>query len=211
MKADAVGQIEQSVALHSRKLDAPVCACHLIAWCLGSGRVSSAEQRALARRHLCCGGGDHRDVGHPRRRASRSAQARPSPLRGNHSVGRAAPPPGLLVGYASATIIYGRAIQPIAWVWPLTTVLFAMQAYYALGRGLVTPLFGVPAAVYNTVVAVVACTRYAISHGIVPRLWSRAFSRSGERARTFSARPRCGALRTFSSPCFHHRFLRDGG
>jgi hypothetical protein len=84
--------------------------------------------------------------------------------------------PALLIGYASATIIYGRAIQPIAWVWPLTTVLFVMQAYYALGRGLVTPLFGVPAAVYNTIVAVVACTRFAISHGAAPPEFGLALS-----------------------------------
>ncbi len=84
--------------------------------------------------------------------------------------------PGLLIGYASATIIYGRAIQPIAWVWPLTTVLFAMQAYYALGRGLVTPLFGVPAAAYNTIVTVVACTRFAISRGAVPPDFGLALS-----------------------------------
>ncbi len=76
--------------------------------------------------------------------------------------------PALLVAYASASILYGRAIQPIAWIWPLTTVLFALQALYALSRRLVTPLFGVPVAVYNTIVAIVAMSRYAISRGLVP-------------------------------------------
>jgi hypothetical protein len=84
--------------------------------------------------------------------------------------------PGLIVAYASASILYGRAIQPIAWVWPLTTVLFALQAVYALSRRLVTPLFGVPVAVYNTIVAIVALTRYAMSHGAVPPDFGLALS-----------------------------------
>jgi hypothetical protein len=84
--------------------------------------------------------------------------------------------PGLLIGYAASTILYGRAIQPISWVWPFTTLLFALQAFYALGRRLVTPLFGVPVAVYNTIIAVVACTRYAITHGAVPPDFGLALS-----------------------------------
>ena len=64
--------------------------------------------------------------------------------------------PALLIAYASASILYGRGIQPVAWVWPFTTVLFALQATYALSRRLVTPLFGVPIFVYNLIIAIVA-------------------------------------------------------
>ncbi len=76
--------------------------------------------------------------------------------------------PGLLVAFAAASTLYGRAIQPIAWIWPLTTVLFAIQGIYALSRRLVTPLFGVPVAVYNTIIAIVALSRFAIARGLVP-------------------------------------------
>src|SRR5512141_520927 len=76
--------------------------------------------------------------------------------------------PSLLVAYAAASTLYGRAIQPISWIWPLTTVLFAIQAIYALSRRLVTPLFGVPVAVYNTIIAIVALSRYGIARGAVP-------------------------------------------
>jgi hypothetical protein len=76
--------------------------------------------------------------------------------------------PGLLAAYATASILYGRAIQPIAWIWPLTTILFAVQAIYALSRRLVTPLFGVPVAIYNTIIMIVALSRYAVSHGSIP-------------------------------------------
>ena len=76
--------------------------------------------------------------------------------------------PGLLVAYAAASILYGRAIQPIAWIWPLTTILFAIQGIYALSRRLVTPLFGVPVAVYNTIIMIAAVSRYMIARGAFP-------------------------------------------
>jgi hypothetical protein len=76
--------------------------------------------------------------------------------------------PALLIAYASASILYGRAIQPLSWVWPLTSVLFALQATYALSRRLVTPLFGVPIWVYNVIIAIVAVSRYALSKGFDP-------------------------------------------
>lgn len=76
--------------------------------------------------------------------------------------------PALLIAYASMSILYGRAIQPVAWVWPVTTVLFALQATYALSRRLVTPLFGVPIFVYNLIIAIVAVSRFAVSRGFEP-------------------------------------------
>jgi hypothetical protein len=76
--------------------------------------------------------------------------------------------PALLIAYASQSLLYGRAIQPVAWVWPVTTVLFALQATYALSRRLVTPLFGVPVFVYDLIIAIVALSRFAVSRGFDP-------------------------------------------
>jgi hypothetical protein len=84
--------------------------------------------------------------------------------------------PALIVAYSSASIIYGRAIQPISWIWPTTTVLFALQSAYALSRRMVSPLFGVPVAVYNTIVAIVAVARYVISQGGAPPEFALALS-----------------------------------
>ena len=84
--------------------------------------------------------------------------------------------PALLIAYASASLLYGRAIQPVAWVWPVTTVLFALQATYALTRRLVTPLFGIPIFVYNLIIAIVALSRFGISRGFVPPDFGLAFS-----------------------------------
>lgn len=84
--------------------------------------------------------------------------------------------PALIIAYASASILYGRGIQPVAWVWPFTTVLFALQASYALMRRLVTPLFGVPIAVLNLIIAIVAVSRYAVAHGFLPPDFGMALS-----------------------------------
>src|SRR3954468_10828461 len=57
--------------------------------------------------------------------------------------------PALLVAFASASILYGRTVFTVRWIWPLTAVLFVMQATYALTRRMVTPLFGLPILFYN--------------------------------------------------------------
>lgn len=84
--------------------------------------------------------------------------------------------PALLIAYASASILYGRAIQPVAWVWPATTVLFALQSTYALTRRLVTPLFGVPIFAYNLIIAIVAVSRYSGAQGLTPPDFGMALS-----------------------------------
>ena len=57
----------------------------------------------------------------------------------------------------------GRAIFLVAWLWPFTTLLFVVQAVYALGRRLVTPLLGFPLLVYNVIIATVAVTKFVIA------------------------------------------------
>src|SRR5256714_7585830 len=76
--------------------------------------------------------------------------------------------PALLVGYAATSLLYGRAIYLVAWLWPFTALLFVIQAIYALTRRLVTPALGFPLLVYNAIIAVVALTRFMISRGYTP-------------------------------------------
>lgn len=73
--------------------------------------------------------------------------------------------PALIVAFASASILFGRTVYTIRWIWPLTAVLFVMQATYALTRRMVTPLFGLPILFYNIIIAVVAVSRFMISRG----------------------------------------------
>ena len=76
--------------------------------------------------------------------------------------------PALVVGYTAQSLLYGRAIVLVAWLWPFTALLFVVQAVYALGRRLVTPLLGIPLLVYNIIIATVAVTKFVITHGSSP-------------------------------------------
>src|ERR1043166_2757791 len=57
--------------------------------------------------------------------------------------------PALLFHLATSTIITGRAVAMMDWIWPAVLVLFAFQAVYALARGLVNLVWGVPIALYD--------------------------------------------------------------
>lgn len=76
--------------------------------------------------------------------------------------------PAALVAVTSASILNGRAIHIIAWVWPLTLAIFAIQALYAVSKRLVTPFIGVPIAAYDLILAVAAFVRYSAYSGRDP-------------------------------------------
>lgn len=73
--------------------------------------------------------------------------------------------PAFIVAVASTTVITGRAIAAVDWLWPLTVVLFAVQAVYAVTRRLVNPLWGYPIAFYDVFLALAALARYFTAHG----------------------------------------------
>jgi len=73
--------------------------------------------------------------------------------------------PGLLLTLATSTIITGRAVVAMDWLWPVVLALFAVQAVYALMRRMVNPLWGFPIAIYNVLIAIVGFVRYMIGHG----------------------------------------------
>jgi len=66
--------------------------------------------------------------------------------------------PALVVAYTAQSLLYGRAILLVAWLWPFTALLFVLQTIYALARRLVTPLLGFPLLVYNVLIATVPVT-----------------------------------------------------
>jgi hypothetical protein len=76
--------------------------------------------------------------------------------------------PALVVAYTSESLLYGRAIILVDWLWPFTALLFVVQTVYALFRRLVTPLLGFPLLVYNIVIATVAVTKFVITRGSSP-------------------------------------------
>jgi hypothetical protein len=102
--------------------------------------------------------------------AGQIAQLRRAPrfFRGVTALGGLLIAPALLVAITSASILNGRAIHVIAWVWPLTLAVFALQAVYAVGRRLVTPFIGLPIAAYDIILAASAFVRYEAYSGRDP-------------------------------------------
>ncbi|MGH7602638.1 MAG: hypothetical protein ACRENK_01425 [Gemmatimonadaceae bacterium] len=84
--------------------------------------------------------------------------------------------PALVVAYTAQSLLYGRAILLVAWLWPFTCLLFLLQTLYALARRLVTPFFGFPLLVYNAVIATVALTKFAITRGDSPAEFALALN-----------------------------------
>lgn len=76
--------------------------------------------------------------------------------------------PALVVAYTAQSLMYGRAIILVSWLWPFLALLFVLQTIYALFRRLVTPLLGFPLLVYNIIIATVAVTKFIITRGDSP-------------------------------------------
>jgi len=74
--------------------------------------------------------------------------------------------PALAITVAASSAITGRALVAVDWLWPLTAVLFAIQAVYALARRLVNTFVGLPIAVYNLVIGATVVLRYLASRGV---------------------------------------------
>src|ERR671915_152626 len=74
--------------------------------------------------------------------------------------------PALALSIAASSAITGRALVSVDWLWPLTCVLFAIQAVYALARRLVNTFVGLPIAVYDLIVAATVVLRYLASRGV---------------------------------------------
>lgn len=73
--------------------------------------------------------------------------------------------PALLAHLGSASVVTGRAIRLIDWIWPAILIVFAVQSLYALFRRLVNPWWGFPIAVYNVTIALAGFVRYLTAHG----------------------------------------------
>jgi hypothetical protein len=73
--------------------------------------------------------------------------------------------PALIIRVATATLVTGRAVVAVDWIWPLIVALFAVQAIYAVSRRLVNYLWGVPVMVYDVTLAVTEIVRFGVAHG----------------------------------------------
>lgn len=76
--------------------------------------------------------------------------------------------PGVLVHLATSTVMTGRAVAAMDWIWPVVVLLFTVQSLYALSKRLVNWAWGFPIAVYNILIATISVTRYLVAHGRAP-------------------------------------------
>jgi hypothetical protein len=79
--------------------------------------------------------------------------------------------PAALAAAAAPSIFVGRAVQAIAWLWPVVAGLFALQALYAVVRRYVTPAVGIPFLLYDLVVLAAAFARWRTLGGGVEGDW----------------------------------------
>ncbi|MGQ0646888.1 MAG: hypothetical protein ACT4P7_04920 [Gemmatimonadaceae bacterium] len=69
--------------------------------------------------------------------------------------------PAAVIALAAASAYTGRTVSPVAWLWPATLGLFAVQSGLALRRQLVTSLISVPVFAFNLLLFVAAVARTA--------------------------------------------------
>lgn len=76
--------------------------------------------------------------------------------------------PGLLVAAAAGSALTSHVAGGIWWFWPLVVSLFAVQAVWAVGARLATPVVGLPIALWNVALAVGTWASALTNHGIAP-------------------------------------------
>ena len=110
--------------------------------------------------------------------AGRIAQNRraPRPLALLSAVAGLLVAPAALAAAAAPSLLSGRAVQSVTWLWPVVAVLFVLQAAYAVLRRYVTPTVGIPFLLYNLVLAAVAVARHRLTAGDDPAAWLVGFS-----------------------------------
>lgn len=84
--------------------------------------------------------------------------------------------PALVVVISDASLVYGRAIQPLAWLWPAVAILFVIQAAAGLSQSRVSPMLGVPILTYDVLIAIVAICRHMNATGYAPPYFSLVLS-----------------------------------
>ena len=73
--------------------------------------------------------------------------------------------PALAIHLATSNAITARSVSAVEWIWPITLVLFALQALYAATRRLVNPFLGFFISTYDVIIAVDVVLRHLSSEG----------------------------------------------
>ncbi|HJR63020.1 MAG TPA: hypothetical protein VJ803_04915, partial [Gemmatimonadaceae bacterium] len=97
--------------------------------------------------------------------------------------------PAVVIQIVSQDLLTGRALHTIAWAWPATMSIFALQSGYALMRGLVAPGIGLPISIYNILLAIVYWFRWAVFVGSPVGTFPQALVASQAAALALGAHP----------------------
>ena len=73
--------------------------------------------------------------------------------------------PALAIHLATSDAITARSVSAVEWLWPITLVLFALQALYAAVRRLVNPFLGFFMSTYDILIAVDVVLRHLAAEG----------------------------------------------
>ena len=73
--------------------------------------------------------------------------------------------PALAIHLATSDAITARSVSAVEWIWPITLVLFALQALYAATRRLVNPFLGFFMSTYDVIIAVDGVLRHLAAQG----------------------------------------------
>lgn len=74
--------------------------------------------------------------------------------------------PALFIVVVTASLLTGRALYTIAWIWPVVTLLALAQAWYATRRRLAAPSVGIPIIAYDLVLTIAYGARYLVYLGV---------------------------------------------
>ena len=73
--------------------------------------------------------------------------------------------PALAIHLATSDAITARSVTAVEWLWPVTLVLFALQAMYAASRRLVNPFLGFFISTYDLLIALDVVLRFMTAQG----------------------------------------------
>lgn len=82
--------------------------------------------------------------------------------------------PAVLIRIVGSSLLDGRTVAALGWMWPLVLTLVAWQAVITLARGLGARAFVAPIMIYDAIIATAAWIEYAAGNGVLLPLWLHA-------------------------------------
>ncbi|MDZ7631248.1 MAG: hypothetical protein U5K74_07850 [Gemmatimonadaceae bacterium] len=82
--------------------------------------------------------------------------------------------PAALIRVIGSSLLDGRTVAALGWLWPLVLTMVTWQAVLTLARGLGARAFVAPIMIYDAILATAAWIEYASGSGIALPLWLHA-------------------------------------